>query len=145
MVQNQHSEPKKIAHIGIAVTNLEQSLPFYTETLGLSLEGVEEIESEGVKVAFLKIGESRIELLEPLNDTSPIKRYIDSKGEGVHHIALEVDDIHDRVATFNANGIKMINEQPKRGAGDSLIAFIHPKAAHGVLYEMCEHDEEREE
>ncbi|GAB3791534.1 methylmalonyl-CoA epimerase [Virgibacillus kimchii] len=132
--------PEKIAHIGIAVKQIDHVLPFYTDTLGLTLEGVEEVESEGVKVAFLKIGETRFELLEPANDQSPIQQFLDKKGEGIHHIALEVDHIQARLEKLKTEGIEMINEEPKLGAHNSQIAFIHPKAANGVLFELCEHD-----
>lgn len=131
--------PKKIAHIGIAVQSIEQALPFYTEQLGLTLEGVEEVESEQVKVAFLKIGESMIELLEPLSDASAIHTYLERSGEGIHHIALEVDNIEQRLENLKNDGIRLINEEPKLGANDSKIAFLHPKSSYGVLYELCEH------
>lgn len=130
--------PKKIAHIGIAVEKIEDALPFYTNALALDLEAIEEVESEGVKVAFLKVGDSRIELLEPLHEKSPIRSFLDKKGEGFHHIALEVEDIETRLGQLKNNGIKLIHEEPKQGAGMSQIAFIHPKAAHGVLFELCE-------
>lgn len=133
--------PKKIAHIGIAVHKIDDVLSFYTEILGLELEGVETVESEGVKVAFLKIGESRIELLEPLKESSPINQFLTKKGEGVHHIALEVDNIDERLNSFKSKGIPLINNEAKQGAHDSQIAFIHPKAANGVLFEMCQHPE----
>lgn len=133
--------PKKIAHIGIAVHNIEESLTFYKSALGLIAEGMEEVAEEGVKVAFLKIGETRIELLEPLHDNSPIKKFLDKKGEGIHHIALEVDDIHSRLNQLKIKGIQLINEEAKIGAHNSQIAFIHPKAAHGVLFELCQHAE----
>lgn len=132
------SGPSKIAHIGIAVSNIKKVLPFYTDTLGLHLEGIEEVDAEKVKVAFLKIGESRIELLEPLDKQSPIKKFLEKKGEGIHHIALEVGNIEDRLKQLKEDGVQLINEQPKHGAGNNLIAFIHPKSANGVLYEMCE-------
>ncbi|MGP4107337.1 methylmalonyl-CoA epimerase [Virgibacillus sp. L01] len=131
--------PKKIAHIGIAVNKIDDVLSFYTEMLGLELESVETVESEGVKVAFLKIGESRIELLEPLKESSPIKQFLTKKGEGVHHIALEVDNIDERLNSFKSKGLPLINNEAKQGAHDSQIAFIHPKAANGVLFEMCQH------
>ncbi|MBN6205626.1 methylmalonyl-CoA epimerase [Ralstonia pickettii] len=133
--------PKKIAHIGIAVQSIEETSAFYKNTLGILVEGIEEVEAEGVKVAFLKIGESRIELLEPLHNDSPIKKFLDKKGEGVHHIALEVDDIDFRLKQLKAKGIKLINEKAKTGAHNSQIAFIHPKAAHGVLLELCQQAE----
>lgn len=133
--------PNKISHIGIAVENIDKVLPFYTDTLGLEMEGVETVESEAVKVAFLKIGESRFELLEPLDETSPIKQFIDKKGEGIHHIALDVDNIERRLDMFKSQGIPLINEESKQGAHNSQIAFIHPKAANGVLYELCQQQE----
>ncbi|MFD1850564.1 methylmalonyl-CoA epimerase [Oceanobacillus bengalensis] len=131
--------PKKIAHIGIAVHSIDDALHFYTDSLGLQLEGVEVVESEGVKVAFLGIGESRFELLEPLNDESPIKIFLDKKGQGIHHIALEVDDIVARLEQLKANGLPLINEKTKEGAHGSEIAFLHPKAAGGVLFELCQY------
>jgi len=141
----QLTEPNKIAHIGIAVQSLDQALPFYTDALGLQVEAVEEVESESVKIAFLKIGETRIELLEPLDDTSPIQRFIDKKGEGIHHIALDVDDIHHRLAQLKQLGIELVNKEPKEGANQSQIAFIHPKSANGVLFELCQHVEGSED
>ncbi len=131
--------PNKIAHIGIAVKSLEQVLPFYTEQLGLTLLGTEEVESEQVKVAFLEIGESRIELLEPLSESSPIAKYIEKRGEGIHHIALDVDDVAARLTTLKDNGVPLIHEKPKDGAHHAQIGFLHPKAANGVLYELCQY------
>lgn len=131
--------PKSIVHIGIAVRSIDQALPFYTDALGLILEHVEILEPEGVKVAFIQIGESRIELLEALDDSSLIKQFIDKKGEGIHHIALEVDNINERLKQLKKLGIKLINEQAKLGANESQIAFIHPKSANGVLFELCSH------
>ncbi|MCA0970159.1 methylmalonyl-CoA epimerase [Halobacillus litoralis] len=131
-------EPKRIAHIGIAVEDIEEALPFYQHTLGLSLESVEEVQSEQVRVAFLKIGETRFELLEPLSDESSIKSFLTKKGPGVHHIALEVDDIHRRLEQYKTQGVRLIHEEPKTGAHESQIAFLHPKAGHGVLFELCQ-------
>lgn len=133
--------PKKIAHIGIAVESIEKALTFYTSTLGLSLERIEEVESEAVKVAFLAIGETRIELLEPLNESSAVRKFLNQRGEGIHHIALEVDNIQERLNTMKAKGIKLIHEEAKTGAHNSQVAFIHPKAAHGVLFELVEQRE----
>jgi len=135
------SKPEKIAHIGIAVNSIEESLPFYTDQLGLSLEKIEKVESEQVKVAFIQIGESRIELLEPLSEKSAIHSFLEKKGEGIHHIALEVDNIEERLKHLNLNNVKLINEQPKEGANNAQIAFIHPKSTHGVLLELCQHNE----
>jgi len=134
--------PKKIAHIGIAVKNIEKTLSFYNDSLGLQLEGLEEVVSEGVKVAFLKIGESNIELLEPLTNSSPVQKFLDQRGEGIHHLALEVDNIETRLSQLKANDIQLINEHPKLGAKQSQIAFIHPKSANGVLFELCQYSKE---
>ncbi|MGG1663914.1 methylmalonyl-CoA epimerase [Brevibacillus sp. NRS-1366] len=134
--------PSKIAHIGIAVKSLEQAIPFYTEHLGLSLIGTEEVLSEQVKVAFLVIGESRIELLEPLSDQSSIAKFIEKRGEGIHHIALDVDDVKERLTHLKEQGVPLIHEQPKEGAHNAQIGFLHPKAAGGVLYELCQYPQE---
>ncbi|MUV39703.1 Methylmalonyl-CoA mutase [Lentibacillus sp. JNUCC-1] len=139
-----HTPPKKIAHIGIAVENIDTALPFYTDTLGLELERIESVQSEQVKVAFINIGESRLELLEPLDQSSPIQTFLDKKGEGIHHIALEVDDIEGRLSQLKDRGIPLINETAKAGAHNSQIAFIHPKASGRVLFELCEPSEEEE-
>ncbi|SIS36983.1 methylmalonyl-CoA epimerase [Salimicrobium flavidum] len=136
------SPPRRISHIGIAVQHLEQALPFYQHTLGLTLEAVETVEDEKVKVAFLPIGDTRIELLEPLTEDSPVQTFINKKGEGIHHIALDVDDIERRISNFKDQGIKMLNDTPKYGAHHSRIAFLHPKSGHGVLYELCEEKQE---
>lgn len=130
--------PKKIAHIGIAVESIDMTLPFYQHTLGLELESVEEVDSEQVRVAFLNIGETRIELLEPLSDQSAIQSFLNKRGEGIHHIALEVNDIHTRLEQYKQQGVPLIHEEPKLGAHESQIAFLHPKAASGVLYELCQ-------
>ncbi|MBM7552369.1 methylmalonyl-CoA epimerase [Thalassobacillus pellis] len=132
--------PQKIAHIGIAVKSIDASLPFYKDTLGLELEGVEEVDSEHVRVAFIRLGETMIELLEPLNSESAIHQFMEKRGEGIHHIALEVDNIEARLAQFKQEGIALIHDSPKQGAQDSQIAFLHPKAANGVLFELCQHN-----
>ncbi|WP_232696220.1 methylmalonyl-CoA epimerase [Brevibacillus daliensis] len=136
--ENWLEPPKKIAHIGIAVHSIDQALPFYTEHLGLRLEGREKVESEQVEVAFLRIGESRIELLEALAPQSSIATFIEKRGQGIHHIALEVDDIVERMNTLHEHGIRLLQEQPKIGAHEAQIAFIHPREAHGVLVELCQ-------
>ncbi|WP_079530214.1 methylmalonyl-CoA epimerase [Halobacillus hunanensis] len=136
MNRETRSAPGKVSHIGIAVENIEQSLAFYQHTLGLEVEAVEEVTSEQVRVAFLPIGETRIELLEPLSDESPIRKFISKKGEGIHHIALEVNDISKRLQQYQEEGIPLINTEPKQGAHDSQIAFLHPKASGGVLFEL---------
>ncbi len=137
--------PGKIAHIGIAVKSIDTALPFYTDKLGLSLLGREEVESEQVRIAFLGVGETRLELLEPLSDTSPIATFIAKRGEGIHHIAFDVDDIHARLARLKEDGVALINEEPKPGAHQAQVAFIHPKASGGVLYELCQYPVKNEE
>lgn len=137
--------PKQIAHIGIAVKSIDQALPFYINTLGLQLEHVETVPSESVKVAFIKIGDSKLELLEPTNESSAIHKFIESRGEGIHHIALEVDKIEDRINSLKQAGIKMVHEEAKIGAGNNLITFIHPKEAGGVLVELCQPIEKGED
>ena len=129
---------KKINHIGIAVKNLETAIPFYRDQLGMTFEGTEEVAEQKVKVAFLEIGESRIELLEPTADDSPVAIFIEKKGEGTHHIAYEVDDIEAALAALQEQGIRLIDTTPRRGAHNSLIAFLHPKATGGVLTEICQ-------
>ena len=133
---------KKIDHIGIAVRSIEQSLPFYTDVLKLPFLGVEEVPSEQVKVAFLKLGEAKIELLEPSSSDSGVAKFIEKRGEGIHHVALGVDSIQKRIDELKINGIRMIQDQPKAGAHQALVAFMHPKSTGGVLYELCERKEE---
>ncbi|PLR68045.1 methylmalonyl-CoA epimerase [Bacillus sp. UMB0893] len=128
----------KVDHIGVAVRSISRVLPFYERTLGLKLVGIESVEEQKVKVAFLKIGNTKIELLEPTSDESPVAKFIEKRGEGIHHLALGVDDIKKRIEELKENGIKMIDETPRNGAGGASIAFLHPKAANGVLVELCE-------
>jgi methylmalonyl-CoA/ethylmalonyl-CoA epimerase len=130
--------PKQIAHIGIAVRSLEKSVQFYTELLGLSCLGYETVESEKVRVAFLKIGETQFELLEGTSPDSPITQFIEKKGEGIHHIALQVDNAVERLEFLKAEGIKLIHEVPKQGAHGNLVGFLHPKSTNGVLLELCQ-------
>ncbi|MGG4490135.1 methylmalonyl-CoA epimerase [Metabacillus idriensis] len=132
---------KKVDHIGVAVRSISEVLPFYEETLGLQLQGIEHVEEQKVKVAFLKIGETKIELLEPTSEDSAVARFIEKRGEGIHHLALGVDDIKKRIEDLRNNGVKMIDETPRNGAGGASIAFLHPKAANGVLVELCEKKE----
>ncbi len=129
---------KKISHIGIAVHNLDNSIPYYRDQMGMAFEGTEVVEEQKVKVAFLKIGESRIELLEPTADDSPIARFLAKNGEGIHHVAYEVEDIMAAIAQLKADNIRLIDEVPRTGAHHNSIAFIHPKASGGVLTEICQ-------
>lgn len=134
---------KRIAHIGVAVKNIDAVLPFYTDVLKLPFNGMEVVEDEGVKTAFLSIGESNIELLEPLHDDSPIAKFIAKRGEGIHHVALEVEgDIQETLDEYQEKGVKLIHTEPKTGAHNAQIAFLHPKAANGVLYELCQFKQE---
>ncbi len=129
---------KKVDHIGIAVHSLEKSLPFYTEILKLKLLRVEEVETQHVKVAFLDGGDTKLELLEATSSESPIAKYIQKHGQGIHHIALCVCSIEDRIRELQEKGINMIDQQPRKGAGGADIAFIHPKSSDSVLFEICE-------
>jgi methylmalonyl-CoA/ethylmalonyl-CoA epimerase len=129
---------KKVDHIGIAVKSLEDTLPFYTEVLQLPLLGIEEVHSQKVRVAFLQAGETKLELLEPMSEDSTIAMFIEKRGEGIHHVALGVESIEQRIAQMKEKGIRMIDEVPRPGAGGADIAFMHPKSAHGVLVELCE-------
>lgn len=135
---------KKVDHIGIAVTSLEATLPFYTEVLGLPLLRVEEVDSQKVKVAFLQAGETKLELLEPMSSESAVAKFIEKRGEGIHHVALGVASIEDRIAELQEKGIRMIDEIARPGAGGANIAFIHPKSASGVLFELCEKKQKKE-
>ncbi len=129
---------EKINHIGIAVKNLENSIPLYRDQLGMEFEGTEEVAEQKVRVAFLKIGESRIELLEPTSPDSPVAKFLEKNGEGIHHLAYEVADIEQTLAELKQNEVRLIDNQPRRGAHGSLIAFLHPKATGGVLTEICQ-------
>ncbi|CAH2716350.1 Ethylmalonyl-CoA/methylmalonyl-CoA epimerase [Neobacillus rhizosphaerae] len=129
---------KKVDHIGIAVKSLENTLPFYTDVLNLPLLAIEVVDSQKVKVAFLQAGQTKIELLEPTSEESTIAKFIEKRGEGIHHVALGVDSIEERITEMKEKGIRMIDEQSRLGAGGAHIAFMHPKSASGVLYELCE-------
>ncbi len=128
---------KKISHIGIAVKNLEEAIKFY-EKLGLELEAIEEIPSQKVRVAFLPVGEVRIELLEATSEDSPIAKYIEKKGEGIQHIAFQVDDLTEKLKEAEEKDIILIDKEPRVGAHGADIAFLHPKSTYGVLVEFCE-------
>ncbi len=129
---------KKVDHIGIAVKNLDETIPYYTETLGLKVLKIEEVASESVRVAFIDAGNVKLELLEPLSDQSAIHSFIEKKGEGIHHIAFGVEGIEERMNELREKGVRILNEQPKIGAGGAQVAFLHPKSSFGVLYELCD-------
>ena len=133
-------ECKKIDHIGIAVNSIEERLKFYEDMLGLHLEGVETVESQKVKTAFIPCGESELELLESTADDSAIAKFIEKNGEGIQHIAIQVDDIEKALSELREKGVRLIDETPRIGAGGASIAFIHPKATGGVLLELCQRD-----
>lgn len=131
---------KKVDHIGIAVKNLDETLKFYKETMGLDLQGIEVVEEQKVKVAFLPIGDTEVELLESTDSDGPIAKYIEKKGEGVQHIAYRVENIEEAIADMEAKGVRMIDKTPRYGAGGAKIAFCHPKSTYGVLVELCQRD-----
>jgi methylmalonyl-CoA/ethylmalonyl-CoA epimerase len=128
----------KINHIGIAVKSLEETIPFYRDNLGMAFAGIEEVAEQKVKVAMLQIGESKIELLEPTSEDSPVAKFIEKNGAGVHHVAYEVNDIEAAIAKLLADGTRMIDEKPRAGAHGTRIAFVHPKSSNGVLTELCQ-------
>ncbi|MFZ5592206.1 MAG: methylmalonyl-CoA epimerase [Bacillota bacterium] len=128
----------KIDHIGIAVKNLQQAIEFYETTLGLKVAGIEEVPEQKVRVAFLPVGESKVELLESMTPDGPVAKFIEKNGEGVQHIAFRVENLAEKLAQLKAQGVRLIDETPRKGAGGALIAFIHPKASLGTLVELCE-------
>lgn len=128
----------KINHIGIAVKSLDDTLPFYRDNLCMTCSGVEEVAEQKVKVAMLQIGESMIELLEPTSEDSPVAKFIEKNGPGIHHVAYEVADIEVAIAKLMADGARMIDEKPRAGAHGTRIAFVHPKSSMGVLTELCQ-------
>ena len=129
---------KKIEHFGSAVVNIEESLRVFETLLGTKCYKIEEVESEGVKTAFLQVGESKIELLEATNPDSPIAKYLEKRGQGIHHIAFEVDNIQTEIERLLNEGFVLIHESPKNGADNKLIAFLHPKSTEGILIELCQ-------
>lgn len=130
----------KIDHIGIAVKNLDEAIKFYEEVLGIECVSTEVVEEQKVKVAFLPIGDTEIELLESTEEGGPIDRFIEKRGEGVQHIAYKVDNIEESLEKMKDLGMRLIDEKPRYGAGGAKIAFLHPKSTYGVLVELCERD-----
>ena len=129
---------KNLEHIGIAVKNLQDSNALFEQLLGIPHYKIEEVASEHVRTSFFKTGESKIELLEATAPESAIAKYIEKRGEGIHHIAFEVEDIHAEMERLRNEGYRLLNEAPKRGADNKLVCFIHPKSANGVLVELCQ-------
>ncbi len=128
----------KIDHLGIAVKNLEESIKYYEEALGLHCHGQEEVESQKVKTAFFEAGDVHIELLEPTSPDSPIAKFLEKNGEGVHHVAFGTDGIEAQLKKAADAGLRLIHETPIDGAANKLVAFLHPKSTHGVLTEFCQ-------
>jgi len=127
---------KRIAHLGIAVNDLEAAMRFFTE--GLPLEVTHTEDFQGMKIGFVPVGDSSIELLQDTSGASPIKKYLEKNGEGIHHIAFEVDDIFQALEELKARGVKLIDETPRQGAHGMTIAFMHPKGTHSILMELCQ-------
>ena len=132
---------EKISHIGIAVKSMEEALSVFQDGIGLEVTSTDEVETQKVRVAFLPVGETRFELLEPTADDSPIAKYLEKKGEGIHHIALKVTNIEESLAQLKAKGVKLVNEEPVPGAHGTRIAFLHPKGTRGVMLELVEEGE----
>ena len=129
---------QKIDHLGIAVKSIEAVLPYYENALGLKCGGIEEVASQKVRTTFFACGDVHLELLEPTDPESPIAKFIEAKGEGIHHIAFATTEIVGQLAKAKAAGARLINEVPFDGAGDKLVAFLHPKSSFGVLTEFCQ-------
>ena len=129
----------KIDHIGIATGGIAEVANFYREALGLKIEEIEEVAEQKVRVAMLPIGESRIELLEPTTDDSPISKFLAKRGPGIHHVAIQVENIRESLRKMKEEGARLIDEEPRKGAGGCLVAFVHPSSTGGVLVELVEH------
>jgi len=131
--------PEYIEHIGIAVKNLEKAISFYEDVLGLKCYAVEEVKEQKVKTAFFKVGQTKIELLESTDPDGPVGKFIEKRGEGVHHIAFSVNNLLKKLKEVEQKGVQLIDKVPKKGAEGLDIAFLHPKSTFGVLTEFCEH------
>jgi len=129
---------RKIEHIGIAVHNLENSNELFSKLFGQAAYKTEEVASEGVKTSFFMCGPNKIELLEATNEDSPIAKFLEKKGEGIHHIAFDVEDIYAEIERLKLEGFTVLNEIPKKGADNKLVSFLHPKTTNGVLIELCQ-------
>lgn len=131
-------KPTVVDHIGIAVKSIDESLKFWEETLGIHCHGVEEVAEQKVKTAFLPLGDTEVELLEGTSEESPVSKFIAAKGEGIHHLAIRVENLEAALEELKAKGVRLIDEKPRIGAGGAKIAFVHPKASGGVLLELSE-------
>ena len=127
-----------VDHIGIAVSNLEESIVYYTNVLGLKLLQIEEVHSQKVRVAFIDANSVRLELLEPMSEESTIHAFLEKRGQGIHHIAFAVTNIADRMQELREQGIRLLSAEPQPGAHGAKVAFLHPKDSFGVLYELCD-------
>ena len=135
-------KPTHIEHIGIAVKSLDEAIPFYENVFGLKCYAVEEVAEQKVKTAFFMVGQTKIELLESTDPEGPIGRFIEKKGEGIHHLAFAVENLQEGLNETAEKGVKLIDQSPRKGAEGLNIAFLHPKSTFGVLTELCEHPEE---
>ncbi len=132
------SPVKSLNHVGIAVRSIDDQRAHYEGTLGAQFEGVEEVPSQKLRVAFFRINDVRLELLEPTDPASPIAKFLESRGEGLHHLAFTVENIQGRIDELKAEGLRMIDDAPRQGAHHMQIAFVHPNSTHGVLTELCQ-------
>ena len=130
----------KVDHIGIATRQIDEALALWRDVLGLEIDSMEEVPAQGVRVAMLPIGESHIELLEPLSQDSPVGKFLEKRGPGIHHIAIRVTDIRASLAQLKVKGTRLIDETPRIGAGGCLVAFVHPSSTNGVLLELVQHE-----
>lgn len=130
--------PTVVDHIGIAVKSIEDALAFWESSLGIKCTGIEEVAEQRVKTAFLPLGDTEVELLEATSDDSPVAKFIEKKGEGIHHLAIRVENLEEALEKMKALGLRMIDEKPRYGAGGARIAFVHPRTAGGVLLELSE-------
>lgn len=133
---------KALNHVGIAVRSIDDQKSYYEDTLGMQFEGTEEVPSQKVRVAFFRAGDVRIELLEPTDPDSGVAKFLEKRGEGLHHVAFTVEDINARIAELKESGLRMIDDSPRPGSHHMQIAFVHPKSTFGVLTELCEPPEE---
>lgn len=131
-------KPVVVDHIGVAVKNLDDALGFWEKSLGLKCAGVEEVAEQKVKTAFLPLADTEVELLEATAPDSPVAAFIEKKGEGVHHIAIRVENLEEALEEMKSRGLRLIDEKPRYGAGGAKIAFVHPRSTGGVLLELCE-------
>ncbi len=128
----------QIDHLGIAVNSIEEGKSFWSDVLGLELEGTETVEAQKVTTGFFPVGESEVELLESTSPDGPVAKFIEKKGQGIQHIAFRVENIEEALAELKEKGVKLIDEKPRKGAGGAMIAFLHPKATNGVLVELSQ-------